>query len=190
MGQVGTMLRLPPSGMGGRLKTKSMSEKKKRIEEFRKKAGKKNAWEEKARFETEERGWLDRSYAIAIEILAELHRQGKKRGQFADELGYTRQYLSKVLKGKENLSLRTIHKLEEALGKKLIHADGEEFFSKEGQAIEGQKIRVELGEHAPGDGEQQGPVRIKPLARSRALKASPDRDYARSSGDQKSSKAA
>lgn len=34
----------------------------------------------------------------------------------AAKTGYTQQYISKILKGKENLTLETISRLEEALG--------------------------------------------------------------------------
>ena len=38
----------------------------------------------------------------------------------AEEMGVTPQYISKVVKGKENLTLETIAKIEEVLGIKLV----------------------------------------------------------------------
>ena len=44
----------------------------------------------------------------------------------AKRMGCTQQYVSKILKGKENMSLETLSKLEDALGISLILDDSVE----------------------------------------------------------------
>lgn len=60
-------------------------------------------------------GWLRYSRRIAIKIALAMKRQNLSRQDMADRLGCSPQYVSRLLKGEENLSLETICKLEEAL---------------------------------------------------------------------------
>ena len=128
------------------MKRALMTEREKNIQAFKAQSSKKGDWEQKARFEEENRRWLDRSYAIAIELLEEIHQGRIDREGLRKELDCSRQYLSKLLKGKENLTLRTISKLEKASGKALMHVVGEERFEKEdGPVEEGRKkIRFQM----------------------------------------------
>ena len=61
------------------------------------------------------RGWLQYSRKIAIKVAVAMKQQGLSRQDVADRMGCTPQYISRLLKGEENLSLETISKLEDAL---------------------------------------------------------------------------
>ena len=77
-------------------------------------------WLEKALERKRNRGWADRSFKIAVKILLEISRQkplnGMTQKMLAEEMGVTPQYINKVVKGKENLTLETISKIEQVLG--------------------------------------------------------------------------
>ena len=61
------------------------------------------------------KGWLQYSRKIAIKVAVAMKQQGLSRQDVADRMGCSPQYISKLLKGTENLSLETICKLEDAL---------------------------------------------------------------------------
>ena len=60
-------------------------------------------------------GWLPYSRKIAIKVAVAMKQQGLSRQDVADRMECSPQYISKLLKGTENLSLETICKLEDAL---------------------------------------------------------------------------
>ncbi len=60
-------------------------------------------------------GWLKYSRKIAIKSAMAMKHQNISRQELAERMGCSPQYVSKLLKGEENLSLETICKLEEAL---------------------------------------------------------------------------
>lgn len=64
--------------------------------------------------------WADYSQAIAIQILDRMHECKISQVELAGKLGCSQQYVSKILRGKENLSLETIAKIEDALNLSLI----------------------------------------------------------------------
>lgn len=74
-------------------------------------------WREKeAVYQTaKSQGWLKYSRKIAIKAAVAMKHQNISRQELADRMGCSPQYVSKLLKGEENLSLETICKLEEAL---------------------------------------------------------------------------
>ena len=71
--------------------------------------------EEKKRRSAKKQGWLQYSRRIAIKIAMEMKLQGLTRQDVATRMGCSPQYVSRLLKGEENLSLETICKLEDAL---------------------------------------------------------------------------
>jgi plasmid maintenance system antidote protein VapI len=77
-------------------------------------------WKEKAEYRRANKRWLDKSAVIALIILNHLKEKGINQKQLAAMINVTPQYINKIVKGKENLSLDTITKLEEALGITLI----------------------------------------------------------------------
>lgn len=60
-------------------------------------------------------GWLPYSRKIAIRAAMAMKRQNITRSEVATRMGCSPQYVSRLLKGEENLSLETICKLENAL---------------------------------------------------------------------------
>lgn len=73
-------------------------------------------WKERAKQRKADKPWLTKSRAIAFRILDELKAPGKSQVWLADQLVVTPQQVNKWVKGKENLTLETISKLEIALG--------------------------------------------------------------------------
>lgn len=82
-------------------------------------------WREEAEWRRDNWSWLQHSQRIAVKVLLQMKAQGLTQKALAERMHYTQQYVSKILKGKENLSLDTITRLENALGISLIH-DGHE----------------------------------------------------------------
>lgn len=64
--------------------------------------------------------WLDKSEKIAADVVYLLKKKGIKKQNLAERIGVSRQYVNKIVKGKQNLTLETISKLEDALGENLI----------------------------------------------------------------------
>ena len=61
------------------------------------------------------RSWLRHSQRIAVKMLEKTDELGMTQKQLAERMGCGHQYVSKVLKGQENLSLETMSKIEECL---------------------------------------------------------------------------
>lgn len=87
---------------------------------------KKSNWEEEAKWRSENESWLTDSFDIALKILESLKARKMTQKELADRMKVTPQFISKVVKGQENLSLETIGKLSIALGIKLIEIAAEE----------------------------------------------------------------
>ncbi len=85
---------------------------------------KKSDWKDKALWRKENKAWLERSRKIAIRILTEIRKQKEANGMtqkmLADQMGVSPQYINKIVKGNENLTLETIAKIENVLGITLI----------------------------------------------------------------------
>lgn len=79
-----------------------------------------SGWKENAYWRKENEAWLDRSFEIALKILDVLEEKKWTQKKFAKKLGVAPQQVSKIIKGKQNLTLSTISKIEEVLEIKLI----------------------------------------------------------------------
>lgn len=79
-----------------------------------------SAWMEQAEFYEVNKDWLDKSALIAIKILDTLKSQSITQKTLAESIGVSPQYINKVVKGQENLSLETICRIERSLGISLI----------------------------------------------------------------------
>ena len=77
-------------------------------------------WREEAEWRRDNWPWLRHSQRIAVKVLLEMKRENLTQKVLAERMGCTQQYVSKILKGKENMSLDTLTKLEDALGINLI----------------------------------------------------------------------
>lgn len=77
-------------------------------------------WKDKVKWQLENQDWLDMSGRIALKILRYLRKNKITQKALAKQLDWSPQYLNKVLKGSENLTLETICKLQRATGLTLI----------------------------------------------------------------------
>ncbi|MGL5785835.1 MAG: helix-turn-helix domain-containing protein [Bacteroidales bacterium] len=80
-------------------------------------------WNERVKERNENSGWSKKASDIAIKILIHLRKSQISQTDLAGRMGVSRQYISKILQGKENLGLSTICKLEEILGISLIETN-------------------------------------------------------------------
>lgn len=69
-----------------------------------------------AQWRIENRAWLKHSQAIALRILRTLRANNVSQKELAEQIGVSPQQINKIVKGRENLTLETIAKLEGALG--------------------------------------------------------------------------
>ena len=53
-------------------------------------------------------------------MLDKMEQTGMTQRQLAEKMGCSQQYVSKILKGKENLSLETLFKIENTLGIRIL----------------------------------------------------------------------
>lgn len=77
-------------------------------------------WIKEATFRQENRYWLRASSDIALAVLRTLRKKEMTQRDLAGLMGCTPQYISKILKGSDNLTLETICKMEKVLQIKLI----------------------------------------------------------------------
>ena len=86
---------------------------RKRLEDFASHTP--SRWRENTIYRLENSRWLRRSQKIAMEMLDRMESLGVNQKELAQRMGCSTQYVSKILRGKENLSLETICKIEDAL---------------------------------------------------------------------------
>ena len=72
-------------------------------------------WRERSEWRLQNKSWLRHSQHIAMLMLEKMNEMNITQKQLADMMGCSQQYVSKVLKGHENLSLETLSKIEECL---------------------------------------------------------------------------
>ncbi|MEI6889989.1 MAG: helix-turn-helix domain-containing protein [Bacteroidales bacterium] len=73
-------------------------------------------WIDEAVWYSENDAWLEKSAIIALNILTALRKQSIPKTIFAKMIGVSPQYARKILKGKANLTLKTIVTIEKTLG--------------------------------------------------------------------------
>ena len=73
-------------------------------------------WREEAEKRKANKEWLRYSQNIAMRMLDKMEADGITQKQLAERMDCSQQYVSKILKGRENLSLETMAKIESALG--------------------------------------------------------------------------
>lgn len=76
---------------------------------------------EKAEFREENRDWLQKSALIALEIHRYLRLNGMTQSQLAGKLGISPAMVTKILSGKENLSLKTVCGIEKVIQFELLN---------------------------------------------------------------------
>mgnify|MGYP000313088331 CR=1 FL=1 len=72
-------------------------------------------WRENAEWRVANKSWLRYSQRIAMMMLDKMEELGLTQKALAERMGCSQQYISRVLKGTENLSIETISKIETAL---------------------------------------------------------------------------
>jgi transcriptional regulator with XRE-family HTH domain len=102
-------------------------EKNKNIQNFLKQVSTKDSgWLKEAQWEEENEYWLEMSFRIAVRIGLILRANKKadvypkNQVELAEAMGCTPQYVSKLLKGQENMQIETICKIGRILNTKLI----------------------------------------------------------------------
>ncbi len=79
-----------------------------------------SSWRVKAQWRQENKSWLRHSQIIAVKMLQRMDQLGMTQQALAERLNCNKQYVSKLLKGRENLTLDAISKIEDALDLYLI----------------------------------------------------------------------
>lgn len=77
-------------------------------------------WRERAEWRAANKSWLRYSQNIAMLMLDKMEETGLTQKAVADRMGCSQQYISRILKGQENLSIETISKIEDALGLEIL----------------------------------------------------------------------
>lgn len=78
-------------------------------------------WREEAEFRIGNKTWLRYSQTVAMKMLDRMEELGLTQKMLAEKMGCSQQYISKILKGRENLSLETLFKIEKVLNLKFIN---------------------------------------------------------------------
>lgn len=83
-------------------------------------SGNPSRWRENAEWRRENKSWLRYSQRIAMMMLDKMEELSLTQKAVAERMGCSQQYISRVLKGTENLSIETISKIEDALGLEIL----------------------------------------------------------------------
>ena len=84
-------------------------------------------WRENLEYDKKNWGWLKMSSNVAFAVLEVLDHTNMSQVELANKMDVSRQQISRILRGQENLTIETISKLQTALGIKLGRVlDGEE----------------------------------------------------------------
>lgn len=81
--------------------------------------------QEETKYREENRDWLLKSMQIALYLEHVLRLRGISKKQLANMIDVTPAQVTKLLSGKENLGLKTIAKIEKALGVRLVSIPSE-----------------------------------------------------------------
>lgn len=73
-------------------------------------------WREDAEWRRANRSWLRRSQVVAMKMLDKMQEENWTQKKVAEMLGCTQQYVSRIVKGSENLSLEMLSRIEDKLG--------------------------------------------------------------------------
>ena len=95
-------------------------EKLEKLNKMAHKPSKTPTWQKVAQWDEDHEDALEDYATIAFRIIKHMEKQNLKRKDLAASLGVTSQALGRILKGRQNLSLQTIRKMEKVLGLILI----------------------------------------------------------------------
>jgi antitoxin component HigA of HigAB toxin-antitoxin module len=71
---------------------------------------------EDAKWRQENETWLKWSRAVALSIIDYMQENGLTRSDIANKLGVSPQYVSRILSGNTNFSLKSVAEIEQKLG--------------------------------------------------------------------------
>lgn len=77
-------------------------------------------WREKASYREENKEWLRYSQHVAMLMLDKMDQLHITQKGLAEMMGCSQQYVSKVLKGHEDLTIDTLFKIQKALDLELL----------------------------------------------------------------------
>ena len=77
-------------------------------------------WRENAEWRLANKEWLRYSQHIAMMMLDKMEELGLTQKSVAERMGCSQQYISRILKGTENLSIETRSKIENALNLSIL----------------------------------------------------------------------
>lgn len=78
-------------------------------------------WKENTEWRIANKSWLRYSQHIAMLMLDKMEELGMTQKRLSELMGCSQQYVSKVLKGQENLSLETLSKIERCLQLQILN---------------------------------------------------------------------
>ena len=76
-------------------------------------------WMKRYDYQPENQAWIGKAIQIAVKILDILEEKNVTQTQLAKKMGVSKQQVTKIIKAEENMTLKTLSKIEEALGIKL-----------------------------------------------------------------------
>ena len=83
-----------------------------------------SAWRPKAEFRRKNRQWLNKSAGIAQLVLTELKSKDLSQSELGERMRASQKQISNIVKGRENLTLETISRLEIAFGIEILKGTG------------------------------------------------------------------
>ena len=72
-------------------------------------------WREEAEWRRANRSWLRRSQTVAMKMLDKMEKMKWTQQKVVEMLGCSQQYVSKIVKGSENLSLEMLSRIEDTM---------------------------------------------------------------------------
>ncbi|MFW5700131.1 MAG: helix-turn-helix transcriptional regulator [Cyclobacteriaceae bacterium] len=79
-----------------------------------------NTWKDKVAYRKSNKSWLNKSAKIAVKVARILREKNMTQKSLAELMEVSPQQVNKILKGRENLTLETISKIESILGVELV----------------------------------------------------------------------
>lgn len=77
-------------------------------------------WKKEGEYRLKNKTWLRYSQMIAMKMLDKMESLEITQKNLAERMGCSQQYISKILQGRENLSLETLAKIEDALQLQIV----------------------------------------------------------------------
>lgn len=82
-----------------------------------------STWNEAARKQKENKGWIHYSQEVALALLELMDQRNMTQKALAEQMNVSPQLINKWVKGKENFTFETVGKLEAVFGIKLLKVE-------------------------------------------------------------------